>query len=597
DFLHESEDWLGRVDQVLIEAEREPPDSEAVNVLLRAFHTIKGVASCLECRDITELAHAVETLLNQVRRGPLELRGGTLDLVFTATEAMRQRLGSTREAIERGVVVAQSADQGALLALLTETAAGRPPPPEPVPLAAPGDKLGEILAKPPIDVPRQAIQHALESQQETGRKLGEELLAQGAAQPKDIAHALRAQAGAQATRLQETIKIDVSRVDQLVEIVGELVVVESMVVNEPEIAGLTSPRVRNYLKQLNKITRDAQDIGMRMRMVPVRGVFQKMARVVRDLSHRSGKPVRMELSGEGAEMDRSMVEQIADPLVHMIRNAVGHGIEAPEERLRAGKDPTGTLRLGAYHEGDHIEIRIEDDGQGLDEDAILRKAVAQGLVREGEALSDSEIYRLIFLPGFSTAKQVTEISGRGVGMDVVKRNVDAMRGRIDIEVRPGRGTTFRLLLPLTLAIIDGMLIRCGAERYIIPTLCIVESMVPSREMLSCFAQRGECIRVRDQILPLMRLGDLLDIGDAVTDPTRGLVVIIEAMGRQAALVVDQVVSQQKVVIKSLGAGIPPTPFVSGAAILSDGTVGLIVNAEQVVYAHGRGHSRPGAPAC
>ncbi len=595
DFLHESEDGIAKVDQILIDAEKEPPDVETVNVLFRVFHSIKGVSSFLECRDVTEVAHATETLLNQIRKGGLDLRGGTLDLIFNATEAMRTMLGNVRGAVEKGEVIPR-ADLGALLDELRDAAAGRPVAPEPVPVAGPNEKLGEILTKPPIGVPQQVIQAALDKQQETGRKLGEELLAQGVVQPKDVAHALRAQAG-QATKIQETIKIDIGRVDQLVEIIGELVVVESMVVNAPEIAALTSPRIRNFLNQLNKITRDAQDIGMRMRMVPVRGVFQKMARMVRDLSHKSGKAVRIELSGEGAEMDRSMVEQVADPLVHMIRNAVDHGIEGtPEDRLRAGKDRTGTVRLGAYHEGDHIVISIADDGRGLDRDAILRKAQAQGLVREGESLSDSEIHQMIFLPGFSTAKQVTEISGRGVGMDVVKRNVEAMRGRIAIETVLGKGTTFRLLLPLTLAIIDGMLVRCGEERYIIPTLSIIESMQPTRDMLVAFASKGECINVRDEILPLMRLDRLFGISGAIADPTEGLVVILEAMGKKAALLVDQVVSQQKVVIKSMGSGMQHVECVSGAAILSDGTVGLILNAEQLVYSEDRGRQRGTAAA-
>ncbi|MBI5545927.1 MAG: chemotaxis protein CheW [Deltaproteobacteria bacterium] len=597
DFLHEADDGLARVDQLLIDAEKEAPDLETANVLFRVFHSIKGVSGFLECRAITSLAHATENVLNQIRKGNLELKGGTLDLIFNATEAMRRMLTGVKAAVEGGIALPEAGPQlDGLLADLKEAGAGRPIPGEPVPHVAAGAKLGEILTQPPINVPAEVIQLALEKQQQTGRRLGEELVAQGVA-PKEIAHGLRAQAGSAAVaKIQETIKVDVSRIDQLVEIVGELVVVESMVVNAPEIAALTGTRIRNYLNQLHKITRDAQDIGMRMRMVPVRGVFQKMARMVRDLSHKSGKTVQIELSGEGTEMDRSMVEQVADPLVHMIRNAVDHGIEAPEDRERAGKDRVGVIRLRAFHEGDHIVIEIADDGKGLDQDAILRKAVAQGLVREGESLSDAEIHQLIFLPGFSTAKQVTEISGRGVGMDVVKRNLEAMRGRIIIETTLGQGTTFKLLLPLTLAIIDGMLVRCGEERYLIPTLSILESVKPSREMLVTFAERGECINVRGEILPLMRLDRLFGIDGAIADPSQGLVVLLEAMGRTAGLLVDQVVSQQKVVIKSMGSDMQEVRFVSGAAILSDGTVGLILNAEQLVYSDDRGRQRVSAVA-
>jgi two-component system chemotaxis sensor kinase CheA len=354
-----------------------------------------------------------------------------------------------------------------------------------------------------------------------------------------------------------------------------------MVVNAPEIAKTASARVRNFLSQLAKVTRDLQDVGMRMRMLPVAAVFQKMARMSRDLARKNGKQMRLILSGESTEMDRSMVEQIADPLVHMIRNAVDHGLEPPEERRKAGKPEEGTLRLSAYHEGGSIVIELADDGRGLDREAILNKARSQGLVGPNDVLSESEIHMLIFAPGFSTAKQVTEVSGRGVGMDVVKRNLDAMRGRITISTTPGHGTTFKMLLPLTLAIIDGMLVACGNDRYIIPTLSIVESIQPTPGMLVTFADQHEMINVRGEILPLLRLARLFGSENAKTDPTKALVVIIEGVGKRLGLMVDEVVTQQQVVIKSLGHGLGRTRYISGAAILADGRVGLIVNVEEI----------------
>jgi two-component system chemotaxis sensor kinase CheA len=301
----------------------------------------------------------------------------------------------------------------------------------------------------------------------------------------------------------------------------------------------------------------------------------------RDLGRKSGKQVRFLLSGETTEMDRSMVEQIADPLVHMIRNAVDHGLEPPDERRRAGKPDEGTIRLSAYHEGGSIAIELADDGRGLDCDAILAKARAQGLLGPNDTLSESDTHMLIFAPGFSTAKSVTEVSGRGVGMDVVKRNVEAMRGRVTISTTPGQGTTFKLLLPLTLAIIDGMMVACGQDRYIIPTLSVVESVRPSKNMLVTFAGQVEMINLRGQILPLLRLARLFSVIDAQSDPTKAIVVIIEGMGRRVGLLVDEVVTQQQVVIKSLGQGLGPTPFLSGAAILADGRVGLIMNVDQI----------------
>jgi two-component system chemotaxis sensor kinase CheA len=306
-----------------------------------------------------------------------------------------------------------------------------------------------------------------------------------------------------------------------------------------------------------------------------------MARLVRDLSRKSGKQVRLVTSGEATEMDRSMVEQIADPLVHMIRNSLDHGLETPEERERAGKPPDGVVRLSAYHEGGSVVIELADDGRGLNRDRIAKKAIEKGLIATAEGMTDAEIHALIFAPGFSTAAAVTEISGRGVGMDVVKRNVEAMRGRVVISSTPGAGTTFKMVLPLTLAIIDGMLVACGEERYIVPTLSIIESIQPDAGMLVSFARTNEMINLRGEILPLLRMDRLFDVPGAKGDPTQALVVVVEGVGRRVGLLVDEVVAQQQVVIKTLAAGFRQTPFVSGAAILADGRVGLILNVEEI----------------
>ncbi|WP_160309044.1 chemotaxis protein CheA, partial [Anaeromyxobacter sp. PSR-1] len=382
-------------------------------------------------------------------------------------------------------------------------------------------------------------------------------------------------------QLRETVKVDLERVDSMVEMIGELIIVESMVVHAPELAAVASLRLRNSLNQMTKISRDLQNVAMRMRMVPVRGAFQKMARLVRDLSRRTGKDVILETSGEDTEMDRSMVERIEDPLVHLVRNALDHGIEPEAERLAAGKAARSVLRLAAYHEGGSIVVELTDDGRGLQRDRILRKARERGLVGDGQELSDAEVHGLVFLPGFSTAAKVTEISGRGVGMDVVKRNVEGMRGRVTVASRAGGGTTFRLVLPLTLAIIDGMLVSCGGETYILPSLSIVESLRPADDTIRRAAGRGEVIDVRGEILPLLRLHRLLGAREraAGTDDLR--VVVVEGLGRKVGLVVDEVVTQQQVVIKPLGSGLGDTDFLSGAAILSDGRVGLILNVDRL----------------
>ncbi len=517
-------------------------------------------------------------------------------------------LEGVRVGVEQGTAFAPRPGLAALVVAIQAATEGHPVAERELPAAKKGERLGEVITHPPLDIPPTAVEKAVQRQAVTGRRLGEELVAQGTAEPMQVAQALRAQnravqGEAEQVKLKETIKVDLERVDSLVEMIGELVVVESMVVNAPEFVKATSVRVRNCLAQLAKVTRDLQDVGMRMRMVPVAGVFQKMARLVRDLSRRNGKQMQLHLSGESTEMDRSMVEQIADPLVHMIRNACDHGLEGPEGRVAAGKPAVGELRLSAYHEGGSVVVEISDDGRGLDRAKIVRKALEKGLIASAEGMSDEDVYGLIFAPGFSTAAQVTEISGRGVGMDVVKRNIEAMRGRVVIHSTRGAGTRFKLVLPLTLAIIDGMLVACGEERYIIPTLSIVESIQPDRKMLVSFAQTNEMINLRGEILPLLRLDRLFELPGAKADPTEALVVVVEAMSRRIGLLVDEVVTQQQVVIKTMGEGMGGARFLSGAAILSDGRVGLILNVDEMAglvqrsvdYFHGRGGATPPQP--
>jgi two-component system chemotaxis sensor kinase CheA len=474
---------------------------------------------------------------------------------------------------------------------------GRLPPAAPVAPATPGARLGEILVQRGTIRPEQ-MATALEAQQTSGLRLGEQLVAEGMVKPKEVAEALRSQKAstAQATVIKETIRIDVDRVDSLVEMIGELVIVQSLVSNMSEIQSIQSLKARTFLGQLTKITRDLQSVGLRMRMMPVRGVFQKMSRMVHDLSRKSGKEVRIVLNGEDVEMDRGMVDLLGDPLVHMIRNSIDHGIEAPEDRAKTDKPAVATVRLSAFHECGNIAIEVTDDGRGLNRDAILAKARAQGMVPPGPDPSDQEIFQLIFAPGFSTAKQVTEISGRGVGMDVVKRQIESMRGRVMISSTPGRGASFKLVLPLTLAIIDGMLIACGEERYIIPTLSIVESIQPQAAQLFTSANRGEILNLRGEILPLVRLDKMLDIPGAKVDPTQALVVVLDSFGHRLGLVVDDVLTKQQVVIKSLGAELQGNHFVSGAAILGDGRVGFILNVQEIGRLFGDAHRNSAAGA-
>jgi two-component system chemotaxis sensor kinase CheA len=317
-------------------------------------------------------------------------------------------------------------------------------------------------------------------------------------------------------------------------------------------------------------------------MVPLAGVFQKMRRLVRDLCVKVGKEAVLVTVGDGIEMDRSLVEQVADPLVHILRNSMDHGLETPQERIRAGKSAQGTITLAASHESGNIVIEVRDDGRGMNRERILNRAVERGLVPAGAELLDHEVYELVFAPGFSTAEQVTEVSGRGVGMDVVKRNVEAMGGRVRVDSVAGKGATIRLTVPLTLAIIDGMLIGCAGERFIVPTRSIVESLRIDPKMILSYGGRQKVVDVRGTLLPLVRLDRTLDLRSVDSDIQDGLVLILDGITRRYALLVDEVVSRQQVVIKAMDSRLIDTRFYSGACILADGRAGLILNIDALL---------------
>ncbi len=573
DFLQESGDGICVADEILLNIESAGTTSEKVNALFRVFHSIKGVAGFLELTQVVALAHSTESLMNEVRDGRCSLTGDALELVFKATSTLRAMLDDLKKACEAGLELRSHPDCEGLVARLNEFLAGIPPEAEAaaVPSAA---QVVATIAAPRASAPEPRFEK-LESASPT---------------PSAPSPSAPRPAG----KLRETVKVDLERVDSMVEMIGELIIVESMLKHSRE-PGSTSVTMRNTLGQLGKISRDLQNAAMRMRTVPVNNAFQKMARLTREVGRKAGKEVVLVAQGEGTEMDRAMVERLEDPLVHMVRNAVDHGIESPAERLAAGKPPGGVLSLTASHQGGSIVIELSDDGKGLDRERILKKGIERGLVSNPEALTEQDVFQLIFAPGFSTAPRVTDLSGRGVGMDVVKRNVEAMRGRVFIESRPGVGSTFRLVLPLTLAIIDGMLVTVGRERYLVPSLSIVEALQPTPAMLTTMGERDELLSVRGQVLPMLRLSSLLCVEGARKDPTRALVVVVESMGKRVGLLVDEVLAQQQVVIKALGQGVGKAEFYSGAAILSDGNVGLILNIDKlcglISYKH---RASPGA---
>ena len=582
DFVSEAMEHLEAADVNLLTLETEPEDEEALNAVFRAFHTIKGVAGFLALDQIGALAHEAENLLDRARKGDLTLAGTAIDVTFDAVDTLKQMVDDVRSSLETGEPMPAEPSLPSLLSRIKAASSGQTTVEPVVPPADSQKRVGEILVDRGVAT-QESVDVALQEQSSDPEhhKLGEQLVRDGETSAKDVAHALRSQkagAGKQAVHVKETVKVDADRLDLLVDAIGEMVIAESMVSQSPELASVTSQQLTRQISQLDKITRELQEMATSLRMVPVRATFQRMARLVRDLAKKAGKNIEFVMSGEDTELDKSVVDQIGDPLVHMVRNAVDHGIEnSSEDRERSGKSAVGRVELRAFHKGGNIHIEIEDDGRGLDRDVILAKGVERGVIREGDSLSDRETFNLIFEAGFSTAKKVTEVSGRGVGMDVVRRNIEALRGKTDIRSTLGEGSVFSIQLPLTLAIIDGMVIRVGHERYIIPTLSIVMSLRPETADIETVLNRGEILKLQGNLLPLFRLGRLFVTNDAEQDATQALVVVVEADGEKAGLVVDELLGQQQIVIKSLGESMHGIPGISGGAIMPDGHVGLVLD--------------------
>ncbi len=375
-----------------------------------------------------------------------------------------------------------------------------------------------------------------------------------------------------------SIRVDIGKVDELINMVGELVITQNILGQIGQNFDMSKMhRLTQALTELDRNTRELQESVMRIRMLPISFAFNRVPRLVHDLSTKLGKKVELKMSGEGTELDKTVMERIVDPLVHLVRNTCDHGIEMPDVRRAAGKPETGTLTLSACHKGGNVVIEITDDGAGLNEEKILKKARERGLIKPDQQLSPGEIHDLIFLPGFSTAEQVSDVSGRGVGMDVVRKNIQGLGGNVDIFSEPGKGARFTVRLPLTLAIMDGQSVAVGKEFYIVPLVSIIVSTIVKNEHVSTMANGGEVFKFRDEYLPLMRLYDLYGATPRTTDISQGLMVVVEGDGRRAGLFVDELLGQQQVVIKSLEANYRRVEGISGATILGDGSVALILD--------------------
>jgi two-component system chemotaxis sensor kinase CheA len=545
EFVMESGEHLVNIEAQMLLLEKNTGDSEAaetLNAVFRAFHTIKGLAGFLEFAAIQSLAHEVETLLDLARNGELAVTASLVDVVLESTDIVRKELTAIEARLAGNPAPAPIVDDSLLQRIRR---------------AAQGNASGTTLSVPP------ASPASLEA--------------------SAVAQISKVQEGQviDAPRTRSTdggsVRIDTGKLDQLMDMVGEMVIAQTLIGHSPALANVTDPRLLSDLTQLARITADVQRITTGMRMVPIGTQFQKTARVIRDLSRRAGKQIAFETSGEETEVDKTIAEEISDPLLHMVRNSIDHGIEPPEERIALGKDPTAHIRLKAYHESGQIVIAISDDGRGLSRERILAKAIERGLVQPGAQLTESEIFLLIFEAGFSTAEKLTDISGRGVGMDVVRRHVQALRGSIEIQSKAGQGTTFLLKLPLTLAIIEGLVVVVGDQRYIAPIFSVKEMFRPTASMISTVQGASEMVMVRGGLLPIVRLHQRFHKVPRTTVLTEGTLIVAEAQGRQFCLFVDDLVGKQEVVIKSLGPSFSHVVGIAGCAILGDGKVGLILD--------------------
>ncbi len=592
DFILESREHLTAIELQLLTLDQDPANFEALNAIFRGFHTIKGMAGFLDLDAVRDLAHEVETVLDLARNFKLTITSSIIDRILESKDYLNVWMTELEEMLRTGKTPTAPEAAGLLdsiRGLVTGPPEGSGEAAQPVKLealaiepATPGlTELAREVAAPPPDSLAEAPPAESVDVAAVVADVVTEVVPEVVAEVAKTAEARPSGA--------RSIKVETAKLDYLVDMVGEMVISQSLVRHDPDLANGIKPRLARNLSQLARITDDIQRTAMSMRMIPVGQLFQKTSRLVRDLSRKAGKQVELELAGEETELDRNIVEELADPLMHMVRNSVDHGIEKPEERIAAGKPAQAHVTLKAGHQAGHIVIQISDDGRGLQRDKILRKAREKKLIEPGVELADSEIFALIFHPGFSTAEKITDVSGRGVGMDVVRKQVQKLRGRIDVISKPGEGTTFLLKLPLTLAIIDGLVVGVGDQRYIVPIFAVREMLQPAESAISTIHGRQEMALVRGSLLPVIRLHQRFHLQPRYQHPWECLLIVAESGTKLFCLMVDELIGKQEVVIKSLGEGMRNIAGVAGGAILGDGRVGLILDPEGLF-----GSSRNGA---
>ncbi len=579
DFISEAREHLDSIELNMVEWERSPDDKEIINSIFRPFHTIKGVAGFLNLKKINHLSHQLENVLDEARDGKILLTPELSDLIFDGVDVLKSMTDTLEAALNAGSdTVTFSANAATLEQKIDMVMNSSRVTAADEPVAEKSAPIGEILVKDG-KIKEEDLSDVLVKQQtaEAKKPVGEMLIDEHKVTPRDVRDAIRKQTESVKIKIEKYIKVDTHKMDQLLNMVGELVIAQSMVTHNPDVEDITSQRFIRDISQLTRVTTTLQNISMSMRLVPIGQTFQKMNRIVRDLSRKAGKQINLVLQGESAEIDRNMVEELYDPLVHMIRNSCDHGIQTPDKRKEKGKPGDGTITLKAEHAGGKIVITIADDGEGLDRERILQIARDKGVWTEAEPPDNKTIDNFIFAAGFSTAKKITDVSGRGVGMDVVRKAIEKLHGTVDTNSNPGKGTTFTIKLPLTTAIIDGMLVMVGTERYILPTLSVRQLVHAKKEDITSVIGKGETLSVRGRLLPVVKLYNFLNIDSKSESSWDGVMVIVEDAGREIALQVDEVIGKQEVVIKSLDERFTTKNGVAGGAILGDGRVGLILD--------------------
>ncbi|HHY2908691.1 TPA: chemotaxis protein CheA [Enterobacter hormaechei subsp. steigerwaltii] len=640
-FFDEADELLADMEQHLLDLVPEAPDSEQLNAIFRAAHSIKGGAGTFGFTILQETTHLMENLLDEARRGEMQLNTDIINLFLETKDIMQEQLDAYKSSAEPDAAsfeyICNALRQLALEAKGEASAPAVPAAklsvvdavaePDTAPDASAGklrvvlsrlkeneinlleEELGNLATLSNVVKGKDSLAATLddgigqddivavlcfviEADQIAFETEAAAVEAPAPAEntpavvaaapalkavPKETAAPARGEKPAARSSESTSIRVAVEKVDQLINLVGELVITQSMLAQRSnELDPVTHGDLITSMGQLQRNARDLQESVMSIRMMPMEYVFSRFPRLVRDLAGKLNKQIELTLMGSSTELDKSLIERIIDPLTHLVRNSLDHGIELPENRVAAGKSPVGNLILSAEHQGGNICIEVTDDGAGLNRERILAKAISQGMA-VNENMTDEEVGMLIFAPGFSTAEQVTDVSGRGVGMDVVKRNIQEMGGHVEIQSKQGAGTTIRILLPLTLAILDGMSVKVADEVFILPLNAVMESLQPREEDLHPLAGGERVLEVRGEYLPLVELWKVFEVDGAKTEATQGIVVILQSAGRRYALLVDQLIGQHQVVVKNLESNYRKVPGISAATILGDGSVALIVD--------------------